>query len=183
MHRVLFTIAFAASKIFLLDMWNKVQRFIRSIWQRLPVGSKITVARAIQPKFTVSATGILVNEKNEVLILEHILRPGSGWGLPGGFVKRAEQLEDALRREMMEEIGVELADVQTYCARTNRTHVEIFFVAKPIGEPHVKSREIIGLKWCKVEELPSDMSRTQTLLIREVLQRKVDKNGSQGLKS
>jgi len=164
-------------------MWNKVQRFIRSIWQRLPVESKITVARAIQPKFTVSATGILINEKNEVLILEHILRPGSGWGLPGGFVKRTEQLEDALRREMMEEIGVELAEVQTYCARTNLTHVEIFFVGRPIDEPQVKSREIIGFKWCKPEDLPTDMSRTQVRLIQEVLQRKVDKNEEQGLKS
>jgi len=79
---------------------------------------------------------------------------------------------------MMEEIGVELAEVQTYCARTNRTHVEIFFVARPIGEPRVKSREIIGLKWCKVEDLPTDMSNTQVQLIQEVFNAKLIKTKS-----
>ena len=153
-------------------MLNKVQRFARTVWQRLPVGTKITVARAIQPKFTVSATGIIVNESNEVLLLEHVLRPGQGWGLPGGFLKQKEQVEDALRREMMEEIGLELTDVESYGARTNRTHVEIFFVARPVGEPQVKSREIIGFKWYRLEDLPADMSPTQKRLIEEILRRR-----------
>jgi len=150
-------------------MLEKIQRFTRTIWQLLPVGTKITVARAIQPKFTVSATGIIVNESNEVLLLEHVLRPGQGWGLPGGFLRQKEQVEDALRREMMEEIGLELLDVQCYGSSTTRTHVEVFYVARPVGEPKVKSREIIGFKWCSLKDLPADMSATQQHLIKEVL--------------
>jgi ADP-ribose pyrophosphatase YjhB (NUDIX family) len=151
-------------------MLNKIQRFARAVWQRLPVRMKIGAARAIQPKFTVSATGIIINDKDEVLLLEHVLRPASGWALPGGFLKPLEQPEAALRREMMEEIGLELTHVMPYLARTSRTHVEIFFAAKPAGEPQVKSREIIGFKWCKPGRLPADMSHTQQRLIREVLQ-------------
>ena len=151
-------------------MLNRIQRFIRTIWQLLPVKMKIGAARAVQPKFTVSATGVIVNDKKEVLLLEHVLRPASGWALPGGFLNQFEQAEEALRREMMEEIGLELTDVAPYLARTNHTHVEIFFLARSLGEPQVRSREIIAFKWCGLGELPGDMSPTQRRLIEEILQ-------------
>lgn len=164
-------------------MLHKVQRLARAIWQRLPVGLKIGAARAIQPKFTVSATAIIINPSGEVLLLEHVLRPGSGWALPGGFLKAKEQPETALRREMLEEIGLEIDNVRACLARTSRTHVEIFFLAEPIGEPLVKSREIMDYKWFSLDQVPRDMSHTQQLLLRDVLQNEFDKRPTQGLKS
>lgn len=151
-------------------MLLSLQRLTRSIWQRLPVRLKIRAARAIQPKFTVSATAVIVNEAGEVLLLEHVLRPGSGWALPGGFLNSNEKPEDALRREMREEVSLGLEQVKPYAAQTNRSHVEIFFLARPVGEPVVRSREIIGFKWFSADMLPPDMSRGQQQLIKEVLQ-------------
>jgi ADP-ribose pyrophosphatase YjhB (NUDIX family) len=134
---------------------------------------RITAARAVHPKFTVSATGIVINDEREVLLLEHVLRPASGWALPGGFLEAAEQAESALRREIMEEAGLELENIHPYIANTSRSHVEIFFVASPIGSPAVRSREIIDCKWFRCETLPSDMSSVQQRLIRQVLQGQV----------
>ena len=126
-------------------------------------------ARSTQQKFTVSATAVIIDGEGKVLLLEHVLWPGSGWALPGGFLNAGEQPADALIREIREETGLGLKNVKAYFARTDRRHIEIFFKADPVGEASVNSREIIDLKWFTVEELPADMSGTQLRQISEVL--------------
>ena len=78
----------------------------------------------------------------EVLLLKHILRPYYNWGIAGGFVNHGEQPEEALRRELREETGIELANIEMLTVRTLHRHIEIIFRADGIGEPEVKSYEI-----------------------------------------
>src|ERR1043165_2050412 len=118
----------------LLDLVSKT-------WKVLPKQVRTFITRRVQPKFTVSVTGIVTNDKGEVLLLDHVLRPRSGWGPPGGFIDRAEQPEAALRREIKEETTLDLADVRLLRARTFRRHVEIIFTARGVGEARVVSRE------------------------------------------
>lgn len=122
-------------------------------------------------KFTVSAAAVIVNEANEVLLLEHVLRPGSGWGIPGGFLKHGEQPEFGIRREIKEEIGIELADVKLLRIWTFGPHLEVVFSAFPIGEPEVRTREIFKLGWFTPVGLPPGLPCSQKLLIDEVLGR------------
>jgi len=133
----------------------------------------VRAARATQQKFTVSTTAIVINDDRKVLLLEHVLRPGSGWALPGGFLNADEQPADGLIREIREETGLDLKNVRAYFARADRRHIEIFFTAEPIGEAIVNSREIMDLGWFSFDELPSGMSRHQIRLIAEVLAEKV----------
>ena len=154
-------------------MLHKLQTLTRSFWQWLPPAFRVRAARSTQQKFTVSATAIIVNGEGKVLLLEHVLRPGSGWALPGGFLNAGEHPADALIREIREETGLDLENVNPYFARTDRRHIEIFFTADPVGEASVKSREIIDLGWFMPKELPTDINRTQRRLIAEVLAAKV----------
>ena len=126
-------------------------------------------ARSIQATFTVSAAGVITNEKGEVLLLNHLLRPMSGWGVPGGFLESGEQPEAAFRREIREETGLDLTDVTIYRARTLKRHIEIIFLAKGVGEASVQSREIIELGWFAVEDVPKEMSLDQQFLVRKAL--------------
>ncbi len=130
---------------------------------------RLQLVRAWQNEFTVSAAGIITNGKREVLILNHVLRPYSGWGLPGGFIDHGESPEHAIRRELKEETGIELDKLKLFRVRIVGKHVEILFTAVAVGEPKVMSREIIEFGWFELHGLPNDLSRSQADTIEEVL--------------
>lgn len=52
---------------------------------------------------------ILENEKEEILLVKRKSPPKRGyWDLPGGFVNTRESMEQAIRREIKEELGINL---------------------------------------------------------------------------
>ena len=141
-----------------------------SIWKKLPGWLRLKIIRTTQSTFTVSGAAIITNERQQVLLLNHTFRPFSGWGLPGGFVTSREQPEDAIRREIREEIGIELDQLKMFRVRTVGKHIEILFTARPIGEPEVTSpREIIEFGWFDVDALPEKLSASVKVLLREVV--------------
>lgn len=135
----------------------------------MPAPVRMKIVRVTQKKFTASVAAIVQNEKGEVLLLDHVLRPASGWGIPGGFLDFGEQPSDAAKRELREETGLELKELKIYRVRTIGLHIEIIFSAEAVGEASVKSREINGLGWFKVEEMPEKMSRIQKTMIEDLL--------------
>src|SRR5258708_785754 len=79
-----------------------------AIWRRTPRLVRRLGVRLVEPRFTVTTGAVVIDDLGRVLLLNHVFRPGSGWGIPGGFIEIAEQPEEALRRELIEEVGLEL---------------------------------------------------------------------------
>lgn len=57
----------------------------------------------------VGVAGVVWNDAGQVLLIRRANPPRAGqWSLPGGKVERGETLQDALRREIREETGLEI---------------------------------------------------------------------------
>jgi len=139
------------------------------IWKRLPGRYRLKIIRATQKKFTASVGVIITNSAGKVLLLEHVLRPASGWGIPGGFINASEQPDAAARREIREETGIEMENLQMLRVRTLNRHIEFLFRAESNDTGRVLSREIKGLGWFAVDEMPEEMSPIQKETVEKVL--------------
>lgn len=60
--------------------------------------------RLVRPE-TMGVRAILINSDGKILLVWHKYQ--EGWFLPGGKISRKESDEEALRRELQEELGVE----------------------------------------------------------------------------
>ena len=142
-----------------------------SIFRYLPGVFRRRLVRFGQPRFTVTAGAFVFDEQGRILLLEHEFRPDSRWGIPGGFLNKGEQPEEAMRRELREEVALEVADVQFLFARTlPRPHqVEIHFACTTKGEPTPSSFEIRKAAWFAPDDLPDDLSRDQRRMIKRVI--------------
>ena len=143
-----------------------LKKIVGTIWRKMPRFARRKIVSSTQSSFTVSVAALISNEKMEVLLLDHVLRVGIGWGFPGGFVNKGEQPEQALKREVREETCLELENVKLLRARTTESHIEILFSATSKGEAKVNSREIKSFDWFASEALPENMSEAQKALIK-----------------
>ena len=150
-------------KRLLAGLWRGAPRFVRrgGVW-------------LVQPRFTVTAGAVVCDEGGRVLLLRHVLRKGSGWGIPGGFLRAGEQPEEAVRREVREETGLELDSVELAFVRTLRgvRQVEVLFRASMRAESLARlerSFEIDRAEWFAPAELPEGLSRDQRHVISRAL--------------
>ena len=145
-----------------------------AIWRRAPKAVRRWTVRFSHPRFAVTAGAIVTDSRGRVLLLKHRFRPGSGWGLPGGFIEQGEQPEEALRRELREEIGLEVAELKLFTVRAFKRpkQVEIVFMGQAIsaiGSPEELSFEIQEARWFLPGEFPPELPRDQTTLIKRAL--------------
>ncbi len=106
---------------------------------------------------TVAAGAYVFNSAGEVLLTRRAKEPAkSKFGLPGGFLDVGESAEDGLRRELREEVNLEVADVRLLCSAANSYEYkgvtypvcDLIFTATAAGVAAVQAPdEIAGFEW------------------------------------
>ena len=141
------------------------------IWRRVPKKLRRWTMRLSHPRFAVTAGAVITDNQGRVLLLKHRFRPGTGWGLPGGFMQAGEQPEEALRRELLEEVGLEVEKVELFFTRAFKVpmQVEIVFIARAIGDTNELNFEIQKAGWFSLNELPQELPKDQAQLIKHAL--------------
>ena len=151
-----------------------LKSLVGRVWRGSPRFVKRAGVWLTQPRFAVTAGAVVSDERGRVLLLRHVLRRGSGWGVPGGFLKSSEQPEEAVRRELREETGLELDGVELAFVRSLKgvRQVEVIFrgrmSAAALGGLE-KSFEIDRAEWFARDALPPGLSADQRRLIERVL--------------
>ncbi len=147
-----------------------LKKLAGTAFRKIPWQLRKRLVRITQDKFTASVAAVVFNQDGEVLLLDHVLRPQPGWAIPGGFMNSGEQPIAAVKREICEETGLDLAKIELFRARVIGGHIEFIFRAEAVGVASVKSLEINAVGWFSVADLPKQMRETEKSMIRELLE-------------
>lgn len=123
---------------------------------------------------TISASNCAVINDGAVLLVRHNYGDRESWRLPGGGVHSSEDPGDAIRRELREEVSVEVGDLAEIGYfelvddfRLVRLHC--FAATSKNRIVKVDNREIPEAKWFKVNQLPKPMRwGTEELVVKAV---------------
>jgi 8-oxo-dGTP diphosphatase len=142
-----------------------------AVWRRAPRSVRRWTVRLSHPRFAVTAGVVIIDARGRVLLLKHRFRPGMGWGIPGGFLETGEQPAEALRRELREEVGLEVENLKLLTTRAFKKprQVEIVFTARAVGDPDQLGFEIQKADWFSPDELPKGLPKDQAQLIKRAL--------------
>jgi len=103
---------------------------------------------------------VILKKGNKILLIKEVLEDSKEhWIFPGGGVDFGETIIDAAKREIKEEIGldIEIKDFlgfkEAIYTKYNYHTVIFFFVAEPLNDKILKSGKILDVKYFTNEEI------------------------------
>jgi 8-oxo-dGTP diphosphatase len=151
-----------------------VKSLLGKVWRRLnlPKGVQLFFMRIFQNQFLVGVTGVIFNEKNEILLFKHTYRQHA-WSLPGGYLKAGEHPKEAIEREIKEESNLVVSADEPLKTRTDRTgsRLDMCYTGVFIGGEFTPSREVSAYGFFSQDKMPL-LRSNQVFLIEEALQQK-----------
>jgi ADP-ribose pyrophosphatase YjhB (NUDIX family) len=108
---------------------------------------------------------LLVDTEGRLLLVRRARDPYRGtWDVPGGFLEEAEHPRDALRRELLEETGLEIEPGDFVGVRLDRygdgpaaaTTLNLYWEATVVGGEARAGDDAAEVRWFRREDLPSD---------------------------
>jgi 8-oxo-dGTP diphosphatase len=110
-----------------------------------------------EPRVVVAA---IIRNRNKLLLAKEVLESGrERWIFPGGGVNFGETLEEAVKREIKEELGMEieveklLGFKEAIFPKVNYHTIIFFFLAKPLEELSIKEKKILDARYFDFKEV------------------------------
>ena len=122
-----------------------------------PISKKCTMCgKEIWPSPAV-ATIVRITRGDEVLLVHAKNFRGKFYGLVAGFVETGETLEDCVRREVREEVGLKIKNLKYFGSQPwpYPLGIMVGYTAEyESGEIHLQREELSGGKWFRKDNLP-----------------------------
>ncbi|MGY3260822.1 NUDIX hydrolase [Pseudomonas chlororaphis] len=125
--------------------------------------------------------GAAIIQNGNILLIKRLKAPEIGcWGLPGGKVDFLEPIEQAVKREIAEELGIRLHDLALLCVvdqidPENKEHwvAPVYTSSEFDGVPHlVEADKHSDMGWFSLGSIPEHLTvatRAALPLLREQL--------------
>lgn len=108
-----------------------------------------------RPRFSAGVVGVVLNDHNEVLLVEHVFHPYHPWGLPGGWVDRREDPADTLVREIREELQLRVNVGPILLVKLDDgNHLDMAYLCQQVGPIGTLSAELLSYRWTPLNDLP-----------------------------
>lgn len=126
---------------------------------------QLFIMRIFQDKFLIGVTGIIFNDKKEILLFKHTYR-SHAWSLPGGYLTSGEHPKEALEREIKEESGFVVSVDNQLKTRTDRdsARLDMCYIGVLIGGEFTPTHEVSKYGFFTVDKLPL-LRKNQLFLI------------------
>ena len=126
---------------------------------------------AILPNTIGAGCGVIVlNEHNQVLLglknedrdlADSELHEEGTWAMPGGAIEYGETFEEAGAREVKEETGIDVKDLEVFCVQTDKNEhahfISVGMIARSFeGTPRVMEPDVyVEWRWFNLDKIPS----------------------------
>ena len=151
-----------------------MKSILAKIWKalHLPKDAQLFFMRVLETKFLVGTTGIIFNDKHEILLFKHTYRQHA-WSLPGGYLKKGEHPKEGLEREIKEESGLVVSVDDAFQTRTDRTsaRLDLCYTGAFIGGEFAPTHEVVEYGFFSQDSMPL-LRSNQVFLINEALKKR-----------
>ena len=118
------------------------------------------------PEHPIIGVGAVIISGGRVLLVRRNTEPLRGeWSVPGGMLELGETLRDGLRREVLEETGIEVQPGEVLdvfdsiftdtLGRTQYHYVLIDYLCRPVAGEARAGSDVSDVRWVGAEALPA----------------------------
>lgn len=115
---------------------------------------------------TVAAAACVFDTRGRLLLIRRAKEPSAGkLGVPGGFIDFGESAEDGVRREVREEVGIEIEQLHFLVSFPNSylyrqvTYpvVDLYFTARAVNPETARPLDaVVGIEWRLPRDVPEE---------------------------
>jgi ADP-ribose pyrophosphatase YjhB (NUDIX family) len=121
----------------------------------------------------IGVSGVIFDRNGSVLLLKHRFWKKDSWGLPSGYIQKREKLEDAVKREVLEETGLSVRIGSLLNLNSGfKLRIECSYVGycEDSSALSINNDEVLEAKFFPVNELPKGLLESHISIIQIAVQ-------------